>query len=128
MREGEDIERFGGGAVSLARAARPNPKAAAPPVTFTRRELDEILRLYSRKVAAGEWRDYAIDHLRDQAVFSIFRRAAEVPMFRVVKQPEQARKQGAFSVVAAGGLIMKRGQDLARVLRVLDKGLSLVGA
>ena len=78
--------------------------------------------------AAGEWRDYAIDLLPDQAVFSIYRRASEVPMFRVVKQPELARKQGAFSVVAAGGLIMKRGQDLARVLRVLDKGLSLVTA
>jgi hypothetical protein len=128
MREGEDIERFGGGAISMGRAARTQQRPLALPVTFTRPELNEILKLYGRKVASGEWRDYAIDHLSDQAVFSIYRRAAEVAMFRVVKQPELARKQGAFSVIAATGLIMKRGQDLARVLRVLDKGLSLVGA
>ncbi len=128
MREGEDIERFGGGAVSIGRAAGSQQRPVALPVTFTRPELNAILKLYGRKVASGEWRDYAIDLLPDQAVFSIYRRASEVPMFRVVKQPELARKQGAFSVVAAGGLIMKRGQDLARVLRVLDKGLSLVTA
>jgi hypothetical protein len=128
MREGEDIERFGGGAISIGHAAR-NPKPPiALPVTFTRPELSEILKLYGRKVASGEWRDYAIDLLSDQAVFSIYRRASEVPMFRVVKRPELARKQGAFSVIAATGLIMKRGHDLAKVLRVLDKGLSLVPA
>lgn len=128
MREGEDIERFGGGAISIGRAARSPQRPLALPVTFTRSELNEILKLYGRKVASGEWRDYAIDLLGDQAVFSIYRRASEVPMFRVVKRPELARKQGAFSVIAATGLIMKRGHDLARVLRVLDKGLSVVGA
>jgi hypothetical protein len=128
MREGEEIERFGGGAISIGRAARSPQKPVTLPVTFTRSELSEILKLYGRKVANGEWRDYAIDLLSDQAVFSIYRRASEVPMFRVVKQPELARKQGAFSVIAATGLIMKRGHDLARVLRVLDKGLSLVTA
>jgi hypothetical protein len=65
-------------------------------VTFHRRELDLILRLYGRMVAAGEWRDYAIDHLRDRAVFSVFRRTSEVPLFRIVKTPELARRQGAF--------------------------------
>jgi hypothetical protein len=128
MREGEEIERFGGGAISIGHAARTSQRPIALPVTFTRSELNEILKLYGRKVANGEWRDYAIDLLSDQAVFSIYRRASEVPMFRVVKQPELARKQGAFSVIAATGLIMKRGHDLARVLRVLDKGLSLVTA
>jgi hypothetical protein len=77
-------------------------------------------------VAAGEWRDYAIDTLRDRAVFSIFRRFSEMPLYRVEKNPKLARKQGAYSVVAAGGLVMKRGHDLSLVLRVFDKSLKLV--
>ena len=97
------------------------------PVTFNRRELDEILRLYGRMVAAGEWRDYAIDHLKDRAIFSVFRRASEVPMFQIVKDPKLARKQGAFSVVAATGMIMKRGHELRRVLTVFEPKLELVG-
>ena len=78
-------------------------------------------------VASGEWRDYAIDLLRDRAVFSVFRRASEVPIYRIEKDPQLARKQGAFSVVAATGLVMKRGHELERVLRVFDKSLYLVG-
>ena len=96
-------------------------------VAFNRRELDAILQVYGRKVAEGEWRDYAIDHMDNRAVFSIFRRASEMPMFRVEKIPALARKQGAFRVVAASGTILKRGHDLAAVLRVLEKPkLSLV--
>ncbi|WP_269931884.1 DUF2794 domain-containing protein [Aminobacter sp. HY435] len=98
------------------------------PVAFERRELDLILRLYSRMVAANEWRDYAIDHLSDRAVFSVFRRTSETPLFQIVKDPRLARKQGAFSVIAAGGLILKRGHELARVLGVFDKRLQLVEA
>ena len=98
------------------------------PVTFQRRELDEILRLYGRMVAANEWRDYAIDHLADRAVFSVFRRTSETPLFRIVKNPALARKQGVWSVISATGLILKRGQELARVLAVFDKRLKLVGA
>ncbi|NTS32668.1 DUF2794 domain-containing protein [Phyllobacterium sp. BT25] len=104
----------------------PLTRSSELPVTFNRRELDQILRIYGFMVSAGEWRDYAIDHLMDRAVFSIFRRASEVPMFRVVKNPKLARKQGAYSVIAASGLILKRGHDLDRVLKVFDKGLSLV--
>jgi hypothetical protein len=96
------------------------------PVTFQRSELDAILRVYSRMVAAGEWRDYAIDHLKDRAVFSVFRRTSEVPMFRIEKHPKLSRRQGAFSVTAASGLIVKRGQDLAQVLRIFDKALRVV--
>lgn len=96
------------------------------PITFHRRELDAILRVYSRKVADCEWRDYAIDHLKDRAVFSVFRRASEVPLFRIEKDPKLARKQGAFSVIAASGLIVKRGHDLTRVLKVFDKSPKLV--
>jgi len=98
------------------------------PVTFNRRELDEILRIYSRMVAANEWRDYAIDHMKDQAVFSVFRRASEVPLFRIVKQPALARKQGAYSVVAAGGVILKRGHELATALKAFDRTLKLAEA
>ncbi len=95
-------------------------------VNFTRTELFEILRLYGRKVAEGEWRDYAIDHLDTMAVFSIFRRTAEAPLYRIEKNPKLANKQGAYSVVAQGGLVLKRGQDLARVLAVIDRKPKLV--
>ncbi|SMH27430.1 DUF2794 domain-containing protein [Mesorhizobium australicum] len=98
------------------------------PVTFDRRELDLILRLYGRMVAANEWRDYAIDHMSDRAVFSVFRRTSETPLYRIVKDPSLARRQGAYSVVAASGMILKRGHELARVLTVFDKTLKLVEA
>ncbi len=96
-------------------------RARPLPVAFERRELDAILRVYGRFVAANEWRDYGIDMRADKAVFSIFRRAAEVPIYRVEKTPALARKQGAFAVVAANGQILKRGQDLDQVLRVFDR-------
>ncbi len=95
-------------------------------VVFERGELDRILGLYGRKVAAGEWRDYAIDFMKDRAVFSVFRRASEMPIYRIEKNPKLARRQGAYSVISASGLIMRRGHELDRVLRVLDKSLSLV--
>ena len=101
-------------------------RSPAPIVSFDRRELSEILNVYGRMVAAGEWRDYAIDMLKDRAVFSIFRRTSEMPLFRIEKNPKLARRQGAFSVVAAGGLVMKRGHELATVLKVFDKALKLV--
>lgn len=97
-----------------------------PVVSFDRHELSQILRVYGRMVAAGEWRDYAVDHLKDRAVFSIFRRASEVPLYRVEKEPALARRQGTYSVVSQNGMILKRGQELARVLRVIDKSLKLV--
>ncbi len=102
------------------------PLAPASRVTFDRRELNRILGLYGRKVAAGEWRDYAIDFLRDRAVFSVFRRACEVPIYRIEKSPKLARRQGAYSVISATGLILRRGHELESVLRALDKSLSVV--
>jgi len=96
------------------------------PVTFSRRELDRILGLYGRMVAAGEWRDYAIDFLKDKAVFSVFRRSSEMPIYRIEKNPKLARRQGAYTVVSVTGLILKRGHELDRVLRVLDSSLSVV--
>ena len=95
-------------------------------VTFSRRELHRILDLYGRKVAAGEWRDYAIDFLKDRAVFSVFRRTSEVPLYRIEKNPKLARRQGAYSVISATGLIVRRGPELDRVLRSIDKSLSVV--
>jgi hypothetical protein len=104
-------------------------QGAATQVSFDRRELNDILNLYGRMVAAGEWRDYAIDFLKDQAVFSVFRRSSEAPLYRIEKTPRLARRQGAYAVVTATGLILKRGHDLARVLSVLDKkALRLVTA
>ena len=101
--------------------------AASKPVSFDRLELGLILNLYGRFVATGEWRDYAMDFGRDKATFSVFKRAAEQPLYRIVKSPELARKQGQYAVVAQSGLILKRGQDLAQVLRVLLKSPKLAG-
>ncbi len=101
------------------------PSQAARTVKFDRHELALILNLYGRNVAEGEWRDYAMDFGHDRAVFCVFRRSAEQPLYRIVKDPALARKQGAFSVVAQGGLILKRGHDLAQVLQVLVKRAKL---
>lgn len=95
-------------------------------VGFMRRELDQLLRLYGMMVAANEWRDYAIDHLSDRAVFSVYRRASETPLFQIVKNPASAKRQGAWSVIGANGAILKRGHELTRVLTVFDKKLKLV--
>ena len=118
---------FGETDPSESRGGAVNGQASVPgKVTFTRRELDRILGLYGRMVAAGEWRDYAIDFLKDRAVFSVFRRASEVPIYRIEKDPRLARKQGAYSVISATGLIVKRGHELDGVLRAVDKSLRLV--
>jgi hypothetical protein len=103
-----------------------SPPAPASRVTFDRRELNRIFGLYGRKVAAGEWRDYAIDFLKDRAVFSVFRRASEMPIYRIEKNPKLARRQGAYSVISATGLIVRRGHELDRVLRAIDTSLSVV--
>lgn len=114
----------------LRLVSNPPSPAPSPPtpalVSFDRHELSTILNLYGRKVASGEWRDYAIDFGRQRAVFSIYRRTSETPLYRIEKDPRLARKQGAYSVVAPGGLVMKRGADLARVIAVLDKQVRLV--
>ena len=97
--------------------AAPQPK----PVAFDRHELTQILDLYGRHVADGEWRDYAMEFGREAASFAIFRRASEQPLYRIVKNPALARKQGMYAVIAQGGLILKRGHELAQVLSVLVK-------
>ncbi|MBB3972962.1 DUF2794 domain-containing protein [Hansschlegelia beijingensis] len=98
------------------------PEVSSSQVTFNRQELNEILNLYGRMVSAGEWRDYAIDFLKDRAVFSVFRRAGELALYRIEKTPRLARKQGEYAVVATTGLILKRGPELKRVLAAIDRG------
>ena len=113
----------GSTAIDLAELRR---RTTPEPVTFQRRELDRILQVYSRMVAEGHWRDYAIDHLRDRAVFSAFRRTSEVPLYRIEKDPSRARKQGAFAIISAAGLVLKRGHELDIVLKYFDKAPRLV--
>src|SRR3954465_6761420 len=122
--------------VAAERVSAANP--APSRVTFNRFELNRILDLYGRMVPPGEgrryraavggggWRDYAIDFLKDRAVFSVFRRASEVPIYRIEKDPRLARKQGMYSVISATGLILRRGHELERVLLVIDRKLALV--
>ena len=93
------------------------------PTHFSRPDLSRILAIYGRMVAAGEWRDYALDFLPDAAVFSIFRRTSEMALFRIEKRPALRARQGQYAVIAAGGLMLKRGHDLAQVLKVFDKKL-----
>lgn len=106
------------------------PLSAARPdqVSFDRRELGVILALYGQMVAAGEWRDYGISHLSDVAIFSIFRRTAEHPIYRVEKRPKLRDRQGQYAVIAMDGQILKRGHDLKTVLRVLERKLIRVVA
>jgi len=92
-------------------------------VTFHRTELSVILSLYGRMVAAGEWRDYGISTLREVAVFSVFRRTAEHPLYRIEKRPKLRLRQGQYSVIGMDGRILKRGNDLRQVLRVLERKL-----
>ncbi|HEY3813379.1 MAG TPA: DUF2794 domain-containing protein [Caulobacteraceae bacterium] len=99
-----------------------SPAPRSGTVFFDRRELNQILRIYGRMVAAGEWRDYAIDSNLEAVSFAVFRHASEAPLYRIEKRPALARRQGAWSVISQNGLIVKRGQDLAQVLRVFDKG------
>jgi hypothetical protein len=123
---------FGPGEIDPSQSsggAAPNRSLAAAPasqVTFSRFELKRILDLYGRMVAAGEWRDYAIDFLKDRAVFSVFRRSSEQALYRIEKNPKLSRRQGAYSVISATGLIVRRGHELEPVLRAIDKKLSVV--
>jgi hypothetical protein len=111
---------------SVTRITSSNASQSKRPVCFDRHELNTILNVYGRKVAAGEWRDYALDMEKDRAVFSVFRRTSEMPIYRIEKNPKLARRQGAYSVISAGGQILKRGTDLRRVLAIFEKRLTLV--
>ena len=104
-------------------APTPFPGPSPSQIAFHRTELNAILSLYGRFVAAGEWRDYGISHLKDVAIFSVFRRTAETPMYRIEKRPSLRMKQGQYVVIGMEGRILKRGNDLRQVLRVLERKL-----
>jgi hypothetical protein len=106
-------------------ASFPPPTGPQRPaaVAFDRREFDQIMRIYGQMVAAGEWRDYALDFTPQKAVFSIFRRASELPIFRIEKSPALARRQGAYTVYGMGGQVLKRGHALATALQIFDRKL-----
>ncbi len=102
------------------------PTGAGKPteqVAFNRVELGTIMGLYGRMVSAGEWRDYGLSFLNEVAVFSVFRRTAEHPIYRIEKRPKLRLRQGQYSVIGMDGRILKRGSDLKNVLRVLERKL-----
>ncbi|BAQ46273.1 MULTISPECIES: DUF2794 domain-containing protein [Methylobacterium] len=125
MSEGETADSRSTGTASGGHVV-PFPRAVPPQVSFHRDELRIILNLYGRMVAEGEWRDYTMDFNREKAVFAIHRRTSERPLYRIEKDPRLARRQGAYAVIAETGRILKRGHDLAQVLRVLEKPLRVV--
>ncbi len=113
--------------LSIIPEAGSKPSNSRPfPVAFNRQELNQILKIYGYKVSDGEWKDYAIDFFTDKAIFSIFRRASEYPLYKIIKNPKLAKKQGAFSIVTPTGLILKRGHELKNVLKVFEKKPKLV--
>ncbi|MBL9061377.1 DUF2794 domain-containing protein [Tabrizicola sp.] len=101
----------------------PQTTRIAEEVRFDRKELGLILRVYGRMVAAGEWRDYAIAAMRDLAVFAVFRRTAETPLYRIEKRPKVRARQGLYAVVGMDGRVLRRGHDLDQVLKVLERRL-----
>jgi hypothetical protein len=123
MENGVDDQLRREASAEVLRFPHPQQKTVA----FDRSELSLILNLYGRHVATGEWKDYAMDFGRERAVFSVFHRSAEQPLFRIIKDPSLARKQGQYSVIAQSGMILKRGSELAQVLRVLIKAPKLAG-
>ena len=92
-------------------------------VSFQKPELTIILSLYGRMVASGEWRDYGISSLKEVAVFSVFRRTAEHPIYRIEKRPKLRNRQGQYAVVGMDGQTLKRGHDLKSVLGILERKL-----
>ena len=107
--------------------ASPPPSKIPAIVAFDRKELALILSVYGRKVGQGEWRDYAMDFLRERAVFSVYARVSERPLFLIEKTPRLRNRQGQYAVTNQQGRILKRGHELAQVLRVLDPQLAVVG-
>jgi hypothetical protein len=123
-----DPTREGIASLVVVHGSDPQGRTKPQPITaFDKRELQTILAIYGRKVAAGEWRDYAMDFLKDRALFSIYARVSERPIFVIEKDPRLRNKQGQYNVTNQSGRVLKRGQDLAQVLRVLDPDLVVVG-
>ena len=100
---------------------QPQDSPSKAPVFFHRLELDAILRLYGRMVAAGEWRDYSVGGFEDCAVFAVFKRSGDAPLYAIEKRPDLQRRQGQWAVIGQGGQILKRGHELEPVLRFFDR-------
>ena len=92
-------------------------------VAFDRQELQRILDLYGRMVAAGRWRDYAMDLGRDAAIFACFRRTAERPEYRIEKRPALRQRQGQWALIGENGVVLKRGHELGPVLAPVERKL-----
>lgn len=103
-----------------------NPTKAAQTVSFDRYEINILMSVYGRQVAQGRWRDYALDFLKDRAVFSIYKHTSEMATFRIEKNPKLARKQGMYRILSQSGQTLKRGSDLKTVMRTLDKQIRLL--
>jgi hypothetical protein len=122
----DEPEQFGSGQlIDFAQGASPHAAGAKPArfaasVSFDRKELTTILNVYGRKVASGEWRDYAMDFLRERALFSIYKRASERPIYVIEKNPKLRAKQGQYMVLSQDGRVLKRGHELSTVLRILE--------
>jgi len=122
----DEPEQFGSGQLidfaqgASSHATGPKPSRFVASVSFDRRELTTILNLYGRKVANGEWRDYALDFLRERALFSIYKRASERPLYVIEKNPKLRAKQGQYMVLSQDGRVLKRGHELSTVLRILE--------
>lgn len=122
--DGQPIVRAGAAATASNARHDPAHSRKAPALqtaNFTRLELTAILRVYGMGISKALWRDYAIDYLKDRAVFSIFRRSGEYPLYRIEKHPKLRNRQGAFVVVAQSGQILKRGHDLPQTLKILER-------
>ena len=107
--------------VKLPTSTSPRQRGTPSQVAFQRQELSLILNVYGQMVSNGDWKDYGMSFLKDRAVFAVYRRATEHPLYRIEKTPALRSKQGQYSVIAPGGLILKRGNDLKTVLRVFDR-------
>jgi len=124
----DEPEQFGSGQlIDFAQSASPGSHGPTPKpsrfiaaVTFDRKELSTILNLYGRKVAQGEWRDYAMDFLRERALFSIYKRSSERPVYVIEKNPKLRNKQGQYMVLSQDGRVLKRGHELSTVIRILE--------
>ncbi|HEX8450174.1 MAG TPA: DUF2794 domain-containing protein [Allosphingosinicella sp.] len=101
----------------------PFPGASSPQIGFTRAELSRIIDLYGRMVAAGLWRDYAVEFGRDKAAFWAFRRTAERPEYRIEKKPSLRNRQGMWALVNEAGTVIRRGDELGPVLAPLERRL-----
>ncbi len=101
----------------------PFPNRSPAQVGFDRTELQRILDLYGRMVAAGQWKDYALDFSRDAADFCAFRRAAERPQVRIEKCPALRGKQGMWTLFGEGGQVLKRGHELPGILFPIERRL-----